>query len=118
VFWQYRAGAPTGVSVHFVTREMDAGDLVAQAEVEVPDDATHHDAESLLGREGGRLLAEALRRGPLPRTPQRAEGASRQGWPALKDLVPDPAWSERHRRRFLRLMDGYGYGSSSTLPVV
>jgi methionyl-tRNA formyltransferase len=104
--WQYRAGAPTGVSVHFVSREIDAGDLVAQAAVEIPDDATHHEAEALLGRVGGRLLAEALARGPLPRRPQPAEGASRQGWPGAADLRPDPAWTARRRARFTSLLRG------------
>jgi methionyl-tRNA formyltransferase len=67
---QRGAQAPMGVSVHYVSAEMDAGDLVTQQGVDVPAAATHEQAEALLGRAGGRLLAAALLAGPLPRRPQ------------------------------------------------
>lgn len=55
------AGDPTtGVTVQYLAREMDSGDIIAQREVPVPIDANAGDMHDLLAREGAELLVECI----------------------------------------------------------
>ncbi len=55
------SGEKTGVSIMRLNEKMDQGPVLAQREVEMPEDPTPYSkAEELLGKSGGELLAEVL----------------------------------------------------------
>jgi methionyl-tRNA formyltransferase len=130
-----RNGDPTtGVSVIWVTEELDAGDVLAQREVPVSPHDTAGTLEARLAEEGARLLVEvldAMERGelrPTPQDPARATYCSKLSkeagrisweWPAevverhVRAMDPWPAAYTVHQGRALkvwrvRLAEGCG----------
>lgn len=51
----------TGVTVQYLAREMDSGDIIAQREMQIPDDADAGAMHDLLARAGADLLVESVR---------------------------------------------------------
>lgn len=71
--------ATTGVTVMYVTDELDAGDIIVQREVPIGPDETAGELEARLAVIGSELLVEAVRliaRGEAPRRPQDHRRAS------------------------------------------
>jgi methionyl-tRNA formyltransferase len=65
--------ATTGVTVLYMTDELDAGDIILQREVPIGPEETAGELEARLAREGAALLREAIdliARGVAPRRPQ------------------------------------------------
>ncbi|MDR7523646.1 MAG: methionyl-tRNA formyltransferase, partial [Armatimonadota bacterium] len=63
----------TGVTVMYVSEDLDAGDIVLQREVPIAPEETAGDLEARLAEEGAALLAEAvalIAQGRAPRRPQ------------------------------------------------
>jgi methionyl-tRNA formyltransferase len=88
VFQSLLHGAPPlGVTVHFMTAELDAGRIVAQRSIEGHAGSSVFAATAHLFREGGALLAEAIE--PIARgatgSPQSGTG-SYQSWPTRREL--------------------------------
>ncbi len=103
LFWQLRAGeGVTGVTLHFLDRGIDTGDIVAQAPVVFPPGATQAALESTLAESGARLLLAALDLPVLPRRPQPAPGASYQGFPAQADRGVPATWTATRAFNFVR----------------
>lgn len=50
----------TGVTVQYLAREMDSGDIIAQREVPIPEDADAGAMHDRLAREGAELLVESI----------------------------------------------------------
>lgn len=79
--------APLGVTVHFMTPELDAGKILTQLPVPVPEDASVFDATAQMFRAGADLLAEALSDpkqnwvGTL-----QAEAGSYESWPTREEI--------------------------------
>ncbi len=78
---------PLGVTVHFMTPELDAGRIVAQRSIEGRAGSSVFAATALLFREGAELLAQALEHIAAGATgsPQRGAG-SYQSWPTRREL--------------------------------
>ncbi len=63
----------TGVTIAYMTEDLDAGDIVLQREVSIRPEETAGELEARLAAEGATLLVEAVRliaRGEAPRRPQ------------------------------------------------
>ncbi|MDJ0957712.1 MAG: formyltransferase family protein [Arenicellales bacterium] len=105
VFWQMRSGIePLGTSLHCVSSEIDAGDIVAQAHVSVPDGANRQKVDGLLAEAGSRLIEATLREiecGSLQRTPQVRSSASYQKLPTPDDYVVSTRWTARRMYNFI-----------------
>ncbi len=109
VFWQMRAGAPTGVTLHVMDEGLDTGDIVAQTAVPLPDGISDIEANWTLMRAGLPLLRDALAqltRGALPRTPQ--QGGSHQGFPTAADYALSTEWPARRAFNFMRVTSLHG----------
>jgi len=113
LFWQLRAGeAGTGVTLHHLTGRLDAGEVVAQRGVALPDGGSSAELERLLGRAGVGLACDALeaaRRGPLPRSPQDEAEATYQPAPGPQDFEVPDTWSARRAFNFMRGTAVWGY---------
>jgi methionyl-tRNA formyltransferase len=70
---KYRGAAPiqqaiihgettTGVSVMYLVKKMDAGDVIAQIEQPLPIDMTYGELEEILGKSGSQLLLEVIQK--------------------------------------------------------
>jgi len=105
VFWQFRAGAePLGISLHCVSAEIDAGDIVAQSRVTIPDGFNGRQADSLLAKAGSRLIEATLRSiacGSLQRYAQSHGESSYQGFPSADDYAVSRRWTARRMYNFI-----------------
>ena len=107
LFWAFHRGADeTGVTVHLMEETLDAGPILRQRAVAIPEGIQLADLELDLARLGGALLAEAIRaraEGDLAETAQDAALATSASFPTASDAVIDPAtWSARRALRFVR----------------
>ena len=105
VFWQFRAGVESfGISLHCVTAEIDAGDVVAQTRVTMPDGVNGHQANSWLAEAGSRLVEAAMcsiERGWLRHCAQSSSEASYQGFPSPADYAVSTLWTARRMYNFI-----------------
>jgi methionyl-tRNA formyltransferase len=108
-FWQLRNGeTDTGVTVHYLNEQLDAGEILLQVPVRYPDGLSGAQAGELCAQAGSRLLVQALdllRRGAAPRIPQDESQATYQSLPARDDLIITTDWSARRAFNFLRGVD-------------
>jgi methionyl-tRNA formyltransferase len=103
LFWQLRAAEEaTGVTLHRVAPALDAGPILAQAEVPLPLGASGPMLEALLGRRGAALLADLLAGARLRERPQEERLATAQAMPGPADFSVGPGWAARHAYGFLR----------------
>lgn len=103
LFWSVLAGEPeVGVSIHHLTPEFDAGPLLWQTRIAVPEGASSATLAELCDRAGARLVPElvgAARRGRLP--PGDAQSGPTSYDPpvgdadARLDFSRDALWLER-----------------------
>lgn len=111
VFWQLRDGAQTGVTVHIMDEDLDTGDIVAQAAIDLPDGIAGPDAERMLMLAGADLLLDRLRSASqgldLPRYPQPPGGSS-FGFPGASDFTLSTTWPARRAFNFMRGTAGFG----------
>jgi methionyl-tRNA formyltransferase len=72
--WTLRSGERhTGVTIHLLAGKADAGDILAQAPIDVPLGATRNELEIRCAALGGQLLLEVIRKlaaGTIERVPQ------------------------------------------------
>lgn len=113
MFWIWRTGltGASGVTLHYMDEDLDAGDIVLQAPIEYPDGTSGPEADRLAGTIGGRLLVEALStisRGQLIRRPQSGDG-SYYPWPVEADFELSTSWSARRAYNFMCGTAEWGY---------
>lgn len=113
LFWVYRHGRlRTGVTVHQITPELDAGPILEQARFDVPLGLPGDHLEWQAAAIGARLLVRALERmarGQAQMLPQVAESASYFSWPRTRDLEITPEWVAWRAVHFLRGVIPLGY---------
>jgi methionyl-tRNA formyltransferase len=106
LFWQLRMGEhPLGVTIHHMTERVDAGDILAQAPVELPDGIGYGEATGRLAIVGGELLTrtlDALARGALAGRPQNEADGSWFPWPRRRDFEIPSSWDARRAFNFMR----------------
>lgn len=91
IFWTFHRGdRETGTTIHLMTARLDAGPIVCQERIAVPDGIRGPDLERQLADLGGRLLVEALAQlatgtaGPTPQDETRVTAAPH---PTAADLI-------------------------------
>lgn len=113
LFWTFRHGdTRTGVTVHLMTAELDAGPILRQTAIPVEDGLSETVLERRCAETGGRLLVEAVAglvagREPTP-VPQDERGATYYGQPSALDYVIESDWSARRCENFTRGVIGRG----------
>jgi methionyl-tRNA formyltransferase len=105
VFWQFRDGlSEFGVSVHRMTESLDAGAIVAQSTVMMPDGVNQTRAQQLLAEAYVELLPDfllALASGSLTAREQDESAASYQGYPQPDDFRIHTSWSAKRIFNFI-----------------
>jgi methionyl-tRNA formyltransferase len=113
LFWIYRHGRlRTGVTVHHLTTELDAGPIVEQARFDLPLGFPGDRLEHLVAGIGARLLVRAigaLSRGQVQAWAQPLQHASYFPWPQEDDLVIQPDWSAWRAVHFINGVVPLGY---------
>ena len=111
LFWQLRDGVTrTGVTLHQVTEQLDAGPIVAQQGWPWQDGWTESAADKVAGARAGQLLSGLLNQ-PLsqwPSTPQDEALASYQPAPTAADMQIMAHWSARRAVNFVAGTEGWG----------
>lgn len=106
LFWQLKNGEmKTGVTLHLVSDEIDAGDIVLQTEVPLRAGLRGRAIENRLGEFGAKLFLEALRLYQLNNIniqPQSWIQASYMPTPKHEDFEISPTWSARRAFSFIR----------------
>jgi len=111
IFWQFRDAAKFGISLHHVSAEWDAGSVLAQKRVAMPDGASYSAASILLADEGANLLLvllDKLKGSPCVAKPQHEAGASYQSFPDSKDFIVATSWSAKRMYNFIRAIQERG----------
>ncbi|GAC1361758.1 MAG: methionyl-tRNA formyltransferase [Ktedonobacteraceae bacterium] len=113
LFWTLREGHRyTGVTIHFMTEEMDSGAILSQERFAVPEGIRYEELEVECARRGGLLLArtaQALFKGSARAIPQDEARSSYHSFPTEADLSVVPQeWSARRLYNFIRGMYTWG----------
>jgi methionyl-tRNA formyltransferase len=112
LFWIMRDGVQgCGVTVHALSDNLDAGDILAQQAVPYPDGAREHDLELLLASVGADLVVsvvDALRTGESPRQRQDEHTSTYESWPDTDDFVISSDRPVRDAWNFVRGVAGRG----------
>jgi len=112
VFWQFHEGVnPMGMTLHRMSAQLDAGNIVAQTAVTMEDGISLQQAGQLLAEAGGRLLVEALSRygrAEWSGCAQQEGESSYQGFPAPADYTVSTDWPARRLFNFMRATRGQG----------
>jgi len=99
VFWQFRDGvSEMGMTLHRMSAQLDAGNIISQTTVTMPNGVTMQQAGVLLAEAGSRLIIQALSR---PGLAQQAAGASYQGFPTEPDYVVSTGWPAKRLFNFI-----------------
>ena len=96
----------SGVTLHFLSKHVDSGDVVAQTRIERPDGLSGLNLERQCAREGAELLLNAVRQieqgQPLTRHPQLEVDAGYLPFPTETDLVIPTTWPARRAYNFVQ----------------
>lgn len=113
LFWVYRSGERvTGVTVHLVTEEFDAGAIIVQEAFPLPMGTPGDQLEVQCADVGGRRLADAvmqMAQGTMELAPQAEAEASYESWPTDADLVLHSKWPVERAWHFARGVIPLGY---------
>jgi methionyl-tRNA formyltransferase len=112
LFWQFHDAADnTGISLHRMTSKIDAGPVVAQAPVKLPDGVSNMLATSLLAEKGAELILDFLARlenGDVIEHIQDEREASYMGYPHDDDFRVYTDWSARRIYNFMNATSHWG----------
>lgn len=106
LFWIFYHGVrQTGVTVHHMTKRIDAGDMVAQSAWTIENGVSEKTLLAHCAEAGGRLFIEvitALGKGHLVSRPQNKEQSSYFSWPDQRDRVITPERSAQWAYNFIK----------------
>ena len=106
IFWQLKKGeSHTGVSLHKLTRDFDAGPVVKQKAVTYKDGAYKKEIEIMLGHEGANLYSELITAALPVEENSRSQNESASSYfhlPSVEDYQLSPQWSARQAYNFIR----------------
>jgi len=108
VFWQLRDGMrEIGVTLHHMTSQIDAGNIVAQTDVTLPVGISGPDADKLLASAGANMLLTTIQSGDFS---GRSQGdlKSYQSWPHTQDWSVPTSWPVLHAFNFMRGVAEWG----------
>jgi methionyl-tRNA formyltransferase len=105
LFWQLRDGVRNpGITVHHLTAEIDAGDIVTQKRVYLPEGASSQESDRLLAHTGAALVINILNTADFTCKPQMGAG-SHQSWPTEEDWHIPTDWTVQRAFNFMRGTD-------------
>jgi methionyl-tRNA formyltransferase len=103
LFWQLRARErESGITLHRVSPDVDAGSIVGQARVEMAGGLDGAALEERFAAAGVGLFLERLAAPSAVGHPQVEAQANWQPPPLAEDFRIDPGWSARHAFEFMR----------------
>jgi len=106
LFWQLRAGErDTGATLHHADERLDAGDIVSQRRLDLPDGLSGAEADGLLAAAGADLVLSALAAGSVGAWAYRTQDAAQatsQPWPRPEDFEMSTLWPARRAFNFVR----------------
>jgi len=110
IFWQLRQGIKHfGVTIHLVTEEFDAGNIVSQQKVNMPDGINLNTAMELLANVASELLLKILDDiEHISETRQNNELASYQSFPKESDYTVSTLWPAKRIYNFINAYKGSG----------
>jgi methionyl-tRNA formyltransferase len=112
LFWMFRAGeATSGVTVHRMTEQLDAGPVVAQEAFPIPEGIAGDALMAACAARGARLLVASVRaaaRGETARQPQDEAAATYHPWPAAADFELPTTRPARWAFNFIRGVAAWG----------
>ena len=106
IFWQFRAGERDfGVTLHRMSSQLDAGSIIGQSAVIMPDGVTKQQANTLLAAEGYQLMTRALddfERVRYKEIAQNENLANYQRFPSESDFAVSTMWTAKRIFNFIR----------------
>ena len=109
VFWQLRDGMrEIGVTLHHMTTQIDAGDIVAQTSIPLPMGISGTSANTLLATEGANMLVNTINSGDFSGGSQDGP-ESYQSWPQTQDWLVPTSWSVSRAFNFIRGVAEWGH---------
>lgn len=103
IFWQLRNGERgTGISLHRLTDALDAGPILFQQRVDLPQGASADELDTLLAQQGTEALCDLLSAQTLQPHEQDPQRATYQPLPRPEDYVLDKRWSAERAYNFMR----------------
>lgn len=113
LFWAIRNGERTiGITVHRMMEALDAGPILLQTTIDIPDGIYGEELEARCARIGGELLVEAVRRldaGTITPQPQSEAEASSYPSPTAADFHVPTSWPARRAFNFIRGVSHWHY---------
>jgi methionyl-tRNA formyltransferase len=113
LFWTFRDGdRQTGVTIHQMTAELDAGPILVQRRIDLPLESRYDDADRQTIELGSKLIvqiADSVATGMPHAFIQPETNASYESHPGHSDLELDPTWPAERAFRFVHGV-GPSYG--------
>ena len=110
LFWVFHEGCCAGVTLHWMSKRVDAGEIIAQQPLAFPDGMRYAEAEQACAQAGARLLLDALHeleRGLLRTRAQDECEASAFPSPGENDFIVTQDWPVRRAFNFIRGVQGF-----------
>ena len=110
LFWQFRQGINNfGVTIHRMTDEFDAGDIISQQAISMPDGINKNGATEILADVASKLMLQTLDSiENLSETKQANELASCQSYPLESDYSVSTLWPAKRIYNFINAYKGNG----------
>lgn len=112
LFWQFREGVKNfGVTIHRMTEEFDAGDILSQEKIILEDGINNYDATQLLANGASWLLVNSLNdieNNKISIVVQNDCVSSYQSFPANKDYSINTSWTAKRIYNFIKACKGSG----------
>lgn len=109
LFWQLRDGMrEIGVTLHHMTTQIDAGNIVTQTSVPLPTGISGASANMLLATKGANMLVNTLDGRDFSGRPQEGP-ESYQTWPQTQDWQVPASWPVLHAFNFMRGTEEWGH---------
>lgn len=106
IFWQlHNNESQTGISLHFVSSEMDAGPVITQKNCLLKEGSNRHEIESLFARAGAELFTSFInnkRAHDIPGQKQEESLASYNAIPSPQNYEIPSSWGAEHAFNFIR----------------
>lgn len=113
VFWQLKRGEQkTGVSLHQVNAEFDAGDIILQREITFADGLRGRAIDVLIGRQGARLCVDAMELYRVKKVNARSQRVADYSYypaPVYSEFELSLDWPVRQAFNFMRGTDQWGH---------
>lgn len=119
LFWQRRAGlVQSGVTIHYMSKRLDEGDILAQAAYPLPDGATGQELDQLAAQQGATLLNETIERllNRMIISQAQPKGRHYDSWPTENAFRLPTTWAARHAYNFMQAANQWHTPFTITFP--